>query len=72
MSLAAGDSIFPQRIMFQAQKLKDPRETVRDKVRSGFVRPAKSARESKCKRMRWRGEKLLLHLSSKLALHLTK
>ena len=47
MSLAAGDSIFPQRIMFQAQKLKDPREAVRDKVRSGFVRPAKSARETK-------------------------
>ena len=45
MSLAAGDSIFPQRIMFQAQKLKDAREAVRDKVRSGrtFVRPAESA-----------------------------
>ena len=42
MSLAAGESIFPERIMFQAQKLKDAREAVRDKVRSGgtFVRPA--------------------------------
>ena len=41
MSLAAGESIFPERIMFQAQKLKDAREAVRDKVRSGgtFVRP---------------------------------
>ena len=64
--MAAGESIFPERIMFQAQKLKDAREAVRDKVRSGgtFVRPATVLeinehcrfvdRVLNCKRMRWK------------------